>query len=61
MSNESRRRRREIVTRLREEGRQAALAGKNRQSNPHEYEDAYQWSNGFEEGQRELEAAESNE
>jgi len=47
--------RRKLVERLREEGRQAALAGKSRQSNPHKYEDAHQWSRGYESGLEEVE------
>lgn len=59
MSNASKRRRKEIVQRVREEGRQAALAGKHPQTNPHKFMDAFQWRSGYMAGLDELEAQES--
>jgi hypothetical protein len=43
-------RRKEIVKRVREEGRQAALAGRNAQTNPHRYMDGFQWMSGYQQG-----------
>lgn len=47
MSKESRRRRRELVQRLREEGAAAFAAGKHRQTCPHRYMNQYQWLQGY--------------
>lgn len=45
------------ITRLREEGRRAALAGKNRQAVPYRTSspDWFQWLQGFNDGERDLE------
>ena len=39
--------RKEVVKRLRAEGREAFFAGKNRQQCPYRYMDQYQWLQGF--------------
>ena len=39
--------RKAIVKRLRQEGQEAFLAGKNRQQCPHRYMDQFQWLQGF--------------
>lgn len=41
-------RRREIVARLREEGREAARAGRHVQTNPYRNCDGFQWFQGYE-------------
>jgi hypothetical protein len=45
--NESKRRRREIVDKLREEGKLARREGKSYSSNPHKFMNAHQWWTGW--------------
>ncbi len=49
--------RKEIVKRLRKEGREAFFAGKNRQQCPYRYMDQYQWLQGFSWAEHEADAA----
>ena len=47
MSSAAKERRREIVERIRDEGRAARRAGRHVQTNPYKDMDAYQWRNAW--------------
>lgn len=50
--------RKRIIGNLQEEGRQAALDGRHIQTNPHKFMDGIQWSTGYLDARREMEAKE---
>lgn len=50
--------RKRIIGNLQEEGRQAALDGRHIQTNPHKFMDGIQWSTGYLDARREMDAKE---